>query len=205
MSWPSKMSIKVVASCKCFLTHFTAESSLKKMSSMHQYHIQYKNCLYSEADPGGGGGGGGGGLGVATLLSYMVMPPLLLNSPSPFPVFCIGPDTLDSTPLNGQHPPTPPPPLFVSGLKRTAPPPPAFCIGPEAGSTPPLPPAFRVGSKADSTPPPFLHLPRISYRGSQPPLLENPISAPGICSMSTRNPHAFYIAVYGVSCIEVNL
>ena len=108
-----------------------------------------------------GGGGGGGGFGGCNPLSYMVTPPLLLNSPSPFPAFCIGPEALDSTPpppptlfvsgLNGQHPPPPPPPpLFVSGLKRTAPPPPAFCIGPEAGSTPPAfrsgqhPPAFRI-------------------------------------------------------------
>ena len=91
--------------------------------------------MQSRADPRGGGGGGGGALGVATPLSYMVTPPLLLNSPSPFPAFCIGPKAPDSTP--------PPPPPFVSGLKRTAP-------------------------------------PRISYGGSQPPLLENPVSAPGM-------------------------
>ena len=93
-----------------------------------------------DTGPGTGLGRGGSRGGVGGLqppLSYMVTPPLLLNSPSPFPAFCIAPEALDSNP--------PPPPLFVSGLKRTAPPPPP---------------------------------PRISYRGSQPPLLENPVSAP---------------------------
>ena len=71
----------------------------------------------SEADPGGGGGGGGGFWGLQPPLSYMVTPPLLLNSPSPFPAFCIGPEAL-------------------------TPPPPAFRIGPEADSTPPPPPHF---------------------------------------------------------------
>ena len=72
-------------------------------------------------------GGGGGVWGLQPPISYMVTPPLLLASPSPFP---------------------------------------AFCVGPEAGSTPPPPPpAFRVRSKADSTPPP----PRISYAGLNPP------------------------------------
>ena len=130
---------------------------------------------------------GGGFWGLQPPLSYMVTPPLLLNSPSPLFISGLKRRTALPPPpppplcfsywaLNGQHPPPPPPrfsyrpeadstppppppPLSVSGLKRTAPPP---------------PPAFRIGPEADSTPPP----PRISSRGSQPPLFENPVSAP---------------------------
>ena len=83
-------------------------------------------CTEADLRGGGGGGGGGGFGGCNSPLSYMVTPPLLLNSPSPFPAFCIGPEAPDS----------PPPPLFVVCLKQTAPPPPAFCIG----SNPPPPP-----------------------------------------------------------------
>ena len=106
-----------------------------------------------EADPGGGG------LGVATPpLSYMVTPPLLLNSPSPFPAFCIGLEAPDSTP-------PPPPPLFVSGLKWKAhpppiPPPPPHLVS--RVSTPPLgKPCIRPWSRYCCDP--FKHHRRLIY------------------------------------------
>ena len=55
-------------------------------------------------------GGGGGVWGLQPPLSYMVTPPLLLNSP-PFPAFCIGPEAPDSIP----PPPPPPPSAFRIG------------------------------------------------------------------------------------------
>ena len=79
----------------------------------------------------GGSTGGGGVWGLQPPLSYMVTPPLLLNSPSPFPAFHIGPEA-------GSTPPPPPPP--------------AFRVGSKADSTPPL---FVSGLKRTATPPRF--------------------------------------------------
>ena len=95
--------------------------------------------------------GGGWVLGVATPPFIYGNAPSSAQPPLPFPYRAWS---------AGQHPRPPSSALFVSGLKWTATP-------------PPPPPAFRIAPDADSTPPS-----RISYRGSQPPLLENPVSAP---------------------------